>query len=251
MKSEIPLEEVKLLLERNRDWCAYALADLHPPYAQHSHWFTEKDAVLLIYRGLQPPILFAHGDSNQMKRLFDSIPPGNYQYGLLPDHLTLLEKRLEREHESVMWRMALARERYPGMRSDADVVPLEIGDLRDLRNLFDEHPDQPDSFDESQLAGGIFFGIRGEGQLLAVAGTHVVSPQAGVAALGNVFTHPAWRGRGYSRRVTAALVEALLKRDFPTIVLNVAQDNHSALGIYRHLGFWPVCGYHEGVGNLN
>ncbi len=251
MKAEIPLEEIKRLLERDRHWCAYALADLYPPYDQHSHWYTDKDAVLLIYRGLRPPILFGHGDGAQMSRLFVSVPPGVYQYGLLPDHLALLEKRLEREVEQVMWRMALARERFPGMHADRDVAPLGIGDLQELKDLFDEHPDQPDSFDESQLAGGFFFGIRGEGRLLAVAGTHVVSPQAGVAALGNVFTHPAWRSRGYSRRVTAALVDALLKRDFPTIVLNVAQDNHAALGIYRHLGFWPVCGYHEGVGTLN
>jgi ribosomal protein S18 acetylase RimI-like enzyme len=251
MNAEFPLEEIKLLLERDREWCAYALADLYPPYAQHSHWYSDKDAVLLIYRGLQPPILFADGDGTQMRRLFESVPPGRYQFGLLPDHLALLEKRLEREHESVMWRMALARERFPGMRSDDDVVPLGIGDLRELLDLFDEHPDQPDSFAESQLVGGFFFGIREEAKLVAVAGTHVVSPQAGVAALGNVFTHPAWRGRGYSRRATAALVDTLLKRDFPTIVLNVALDNHAALAIYRHLGFWPVCGYHEGVGNLN
>ncbi|HEY70970.1 MAG TPA: GNAT family N-acetyltransferase [Anaerolineae bacterium] len=250
MKDEIPLEEIKLLLERDRDWCAYALADLYPPHARHSHWYTDRDAVLLIYRGLQPPILFGHGDGAQMRRLFDSVPPDTYQYGLLPDHLALLEKRLERERESVMWRMALAQDQFPGMRVDDDVVALEIGDLRELLDLFDGHPDQPDSFDESQLAGGFFFGIRAEGKLLAVAGTHVVSPITGVAALGNIFTHPAWRRRGYSRRVTAALVDALLRRDFRTIVLNVAQDNHAALGIYRNLGFWPVCGYHEGVGHL-
>ncbi|MGD8814712.1 MAG: GNAT family N-acetyltransferase [Anaerolineales bacterium] len=250
MTTEISLEDVKQRLEQDRHWCAYALADLYPPYAPHAHWHIHEDAVLLIYRGLNPPILFAYGNPTQAVRLFGRLSPGRYQYGLLASHLAIIEDRLKRENEAIMWRMALKRDHFPHKQVDEDVVPLGISDLQELMDLFDEHPDRPDSFDEGQLANGFFFGIREQDQLCAIAGTHVVSPQAGVAALGNIFTHPTWRSRGYSKRVTSALVSALLKQDLPTIVLNVAQDNHVAIGIYRHLGFWPICGYHEGVGNL-
>ena len=82
------------------------------------------------------------------------------------------------------------------------------------------------------------------------AGTHVIGSEAGVAAIGNVFTHPAHRRRGFGGRVSGAVVQELLRREIPTIVLNVAMDNDAALGLYRGLGFMPFCGYYEGVGEL-
>ena len=127
---------------------------------------------------------------------------------------------------------------------------MKASDLSLLLALFDEHPDRPDAFDAGQLENGVFFGIRRNGGLVAAAGTHVIGRAAGVAAVGNVFTHPDHRRRGYGRRVSAAVVEALLGQGVDTIVLNVAMANDSALGLYRGLGFWPFCGYHEGVGDL-
>jgi len=50
---------------------------------------------------------------------------------------------------------------------------------------------------------------------------------------------------------TAAVVQSLLQRPgLRTIVLNVARENAAALRCYQRLGFWPFCGYHEGVGRL-
>jgi ribosomal protein S18 acetylase RimI-like enzyme len=123
-------------------------------------------------------------------------------------------------------------------------------DLGAIHDLFGEYPDQPDSFDPTQLAAGDFFGIRSGPRLISVAGTHVIGRETGVAAVGNVFTHPQHRGRGHAARVSAAVVEALLERRIETIVLNVAMANQAALGLYRALGFMPFCGYYEGVGDL-
>ena len=77
-----------------------------------------------------------------------------------------------------------------------------------------------------------------------------VSERRSVAAVGNVFTHPAHRGRGLATRVTAAVVRTLLERRLRTVVLNVAMHNAPALRCYEQLGFWPFCGYDEGVGQL-
>jgi ribosomal protein S18 acetylase RimI-like enzyme len=251
MSSEFSAENLRLLLERDRNWCAYALADLHPPYAENSHWLVAEDAVILAYHGLEPPVLFAHGDPVQVSRLFTEVPKGLYQYGLMETHLANLGDRLQRDHEKSMWRMALDEDQFPGKEGSMEVMPLGMADLQEIMALFADHPDQPDAFHGSQIASGYFFGVRQEGILRAVSGTHVVSPQAGIAALGNVFTHPTWRGRGLARAATAALVETLLKQRIPTIVLNVSKDNEPAIHIYRHLGFLPVCGYYEGVGNLS
>ena len=83
-----------------------------------------------------------------------------------------------------------------------------------------------------------------------MAGTHVVSSQARVAAIGNVYTRRDRRGQGLARRTTGAVAAELLRLGIETIVLNVAMDNAPALSVYRGLGFMPFCGYYEGSGEL-
>lgn len=145
-----------------------------------------------------------------------------------------------------MWRMVLRQADFPGRQADAERLGShQAGELLDL---FADHPDRPDAFDPLQLEDGVFFGIRRQGRLVAVTGTHVVGKRSRVAAVGSVFTHPVHRGQGYGRATGAAVVQTLLQAGIETIVLNVAMVNEHALGLYRSLGFWPFCGYYEGVG---
>ena len=60
-------------------------------------------------------------------------------------------------------------------------------------------PFAPDAFSPAQVVEGVFFGLEipaldqmRRGTLIAVAGTHLVAPTWGVAAVGNIYTHPAW-----------------------------------------------------------
>jgi RimJ/RimL family protein N-acetyltransferase len=244
------LEQVERVLERDRVWSAYALADLDPPHAAHATWLASEQAVVLTYAGFQPPVLFAAGEPDEARRLLAQIPAGRYLFTLMPTHRVLLEDRILESHETIMWRMTLRPEAFdPTLAQDAQ--PLTLEDLPEIEALFGTGPDRPDAFDLSQLADQAFFGIRREGQLVSAAGTHVVSDLRGVAAVGNVFTHPAHRGKGLATRATAAVVQALLQRQsLRTIVLNVARDNAAALRCYERLEFRPFCGYHEGVGRL-
>lgn len=241
---------VERVLERERAWSAYALADLDPPHAAHARWLAAEDAVVLTYAGFEPPVLFAAGAPEEARRLLAQLPPGRYLFTLMPTHRALLEERILDSHETIMWRMVLRPEAFdPSLALGAK--PLSMEDLPDLEALFGTGPDRPDAFHPGQLADQAFFGIRHETELVSVAGTHVVSAGRGVAAVGNVFTHPAHRGRGLATRTTAAVVQALLQRHgLQTIVLNVARDNAPAIRCYERLGFWPFCGYHEGVGRL-
>ena len=59
-----------------------------------------------------------------------------------------------------------------------------------------------------------------ENRLVAVAGTHLVSPTYGVAAVGNVFTHPGHRRQGYASAATSAVVTELLDRGIQDVILN-------------------------------
>jgi ribosomal protein S18 acetylase RimI-like enzyme len=250
MSTPSSTRRLRKLLETDRNWCAYALADLYPPYAESSQWLVDAEAVVLMYQGVEPPILFAHGDPNQVLNLLAGVEPGRYQYGLMGVHRDMLGSRLRIVSEKRMWRMVLDRDSFTPDSAKADLVSLSPKDLPRMLALFGDHPDAPDAFHPSQLAQGSFFGIDRQGALLSVSGVHVVSPQADVAALGNVFTLPSHRGQGFARRASAAVVESLLERGIRTLVLNVDMENQAAINCYQSLGFWPFCGYYEGVADL-
>lgn len=240
---------VRSILETDRAWCAYALADLEPNYATSCEWLAGERSVVLIYSGLTPPVLFAHGPAQEVSALFARVPAGDYQYGLQATDRAGLRERLNASSEKRMWRMALKPGDFDhGSAEGAE--RLDASNLGEILALFDDHSDRPDAFHERQLQDGAFFGARSAGGLVSVAGTHVIAPAPGVAAIGNVFTRPDVRGQGLATKVTAAVVADLLRRHLRTVVLNVAMDNEPALHCYRRLGFWPYVGYYEGVGRL-
>jgi predicted GNAT family acetyltransferase len=97
------------------------------------------------------------------------------------------------------------------------------------------------------LQEGVYRGVWEGRELIAAAGTHLVVPDQGVGAIGNVYTRRDRRGRGLARRVTSAVAAELLRRQIPTVALNVHQDNLTALRIYEKLGFERYCEFREGV----
>jgi predicted GNAT family acetyltransferase len=94
----------------------------------------------------------------------------------------------------------------------------------------------------------MFYGIWDGGTLVAAAGTHVWSPAEGVAAIGNVFTRPDCRGRGYATRCTAAVMVEALRAGMDVVILNVRDGNTPAIHIYEKLGFQRYCMFWEGPG---
>ena len=82
-----------------------------------------------------------------------------------------------------------------------------------------------------------YVGLREDGNLASVAGVHVYSPRLGVAALGNVATHPSARGRGLAMTTCGHLCHLLQTDRISTISLNVRADNHAAIDVYERLGF--------------
>jgi ribosomal protein S18 acetylase RimI-like enzyme len=91
---------------------------------------------------------------------------------------------------------------------------------------------------------GQYVGVWRDGALLSVAGIHVFSETYSVAALGNVTTHPDYRGQGLATVATAALCKQLRER-VSHISLNVHGDNTRAIRTYERLGFARVAVYGE------
>lgn len=245
----MPESKIRKILNIDPIWSAYALADLSPQHAIFCRWHHSAEGVVLAYSGLTPPVLFACGPKEDVIALITQVPPGMYQYTLLPEHRFSLEPLLSTQSELQMWRMSYQGV-SPEIDPDPDVYRLLREDLDSLNSLFADHEDRPDSFHSRQLEEGPFFGAYHDGELVAVSGIHVLSESASMAAIGNVFTHPAHRGQGFGRKVSACVISELRKMGIQTIVLNVAKDNYAAVHLYQDLGFQIHCGYYEGLGEL-
>jgi ribosomal protein S18 acetylase RimI-like enzyme len=237
-------EHIRAILETDRIWCGYAIADLDPQYRERCEWVVGGDAVILVYRGLEPPILFAHGEPSQITKLADDLKQGEFAYTLTGTYRAALRHRLQIATEERMWRMAFKDK--PNDDMPEGVERLSEQDQIEVKQLFARHADRPDAYHHEQLESGVYYGIRDGNDLVAIAGTHVISDVARLAAVGNVFTHPDHRNRGYGRRTSAAVLATLQRREIETIILNVGMDNQPAVGMYQSLGFMPYCGYYEG-----
>lgn len=246
---------IRAFLERDRQLTAYALGDLDDQLWPESEFYGALEegalqAVLLLYRGLEPTVLTAFGTAKGLRVLMQrvALPPEVY-YLWLPEHAPLLAEQYAipaEAHEE--WRMVLPRARFdpPPLNKVVPVAPGHAGELAELYRHAAAPGEEVVAFSPAQIARGRFFGVWCDGQLVATAGTHVWSPQESVAAIGNVFTHPAHRGHGYAARCTAAVAQAAFDAGIETVVLNVRCDNRPALRLYERLGFQRYALFLEG-----
>jgi ribosomal protein S18 acetylase RimI-like enzyme len=160
----------------------------------------------------------------------------------------LLEERYRLTDVTAMWRMVLdpASFRTAPTLGAMPLGPADVGALEELYRDGDAAGETPHFFAPSMVAQGVFVGIREGAGLVAAAGTHLVIPAEGVAAIGNVYTRRDRRGRGLGAAVTSAVAAELLRRRLPTVVLNVAHTNTAAVRLYLRLGFGIHAAFCEG-----
>jgi predicted GNAT family acetyltransferase len=161
----------------------------------------------------------------------------------------LLAERYHLAHERAMQRMLLDPTQHKPMTLN-DVVRLTSADLEAVQELYvdgEANGEAPDWFLPEMLAKGIYYGVREAGELVAIAGTHVVTRREGVGCLGNIYRRRDQRRRGLSTRVTSAVTAQLLNMKLRTVALNVLENNAPAIRVYEKLGFERYCGYVEAV----
>lgn len=249
-------DEIRAILEHDRPWAAYALGDLEPHLFGQCRWFglTRGDtAVLLVFLAGSCPTLIPIGRPSPVARLLEEIRDSDdlerIEVHVRPEIRPLLEQMYEVEKGVWMTRMILGPHGFTGLR-DPRVTPLDMDDLDDLLRLYEGQQSEggtPPLFSPEMLERGIYFGIREAGRLVAAAGTHIVAPREGVVIIGNVYTHPNWRSRGFGKAVTAAVVCRALEDAVQTVALNVAEDNTPGIRVYKSLGFEGYCRYFEGI----
>lgn len=230
---------------------AYMLGDLDSPYAEHCMWYGLKDerlrAVLLIYTGLSMPAVLTKGTGEDIEALVEATRPAlprRFICQLRPEHRRAVECYFDLHDEKQMLRMGCTRDDFIPTSDTEGVVALNHLDTAAIMKLYTHYPDN--FFEPAMLGTGLYFGIREEGELVSVAGLHVLSEQYSVAAIGNIVTHSDWRGRGLATRCVRRLLDELFSR-VSHVTLNVERDNQPAIACYEKFGFTERYHFVEGT----
>jgi ribosomal protein S18 acetylase RimI-like enzyme len=241
-------DEILAFLEQDYWYAAYAIGDLEPGFSEQCQWVGTYLAgrlrsLVLLYEGLDPPALFLMGESpGIIMSLRVALRPDQIMFTCREAHLPALRAHYLTGEIDHMLRMTLTSRDFRPV-SDSSVAKLGPGYASELARLYASA--RGNAFTPFQLARGVFYGVKQRGQLVSAAGTHIVAPRMGVAAVGNVCTYPNYRGRGYATLSTSAVCANLLALGLK-VVLNVARDNTDAIHIYEKLGFRMHCPFVEG-----
>jgi ribosomal protein S18 acetylase RimI-like enzyme len=225
-------------LEQDRLYAAYALCDLEDREFARTRWGAAYDgdeliAVGLEYTGPTPQPVFVMGRTDGIDVVLrDVIRPRAAYIAARTAMLPAIEAHYRVDPGPQMVRMWVDRARFrPYPAQVQRLLPVEIGELNRLYQL-----GFASWLPSTAIADGVYYGMRVNGQLVAAAGTHVISPSNRLAVVGNVLTHVDFRGRGFATAVTGAVTADLL-RTSDQVVLNVRADNPPAINAYRRLGY--------------
>jgi ribosomal protein S18 acetylase RimI-like enzyme len=143
-----------------------------------------------------------------------------------------------------MSRMLVDRESFTMVPGDAR--RLTGYDVRQINRLY-RIDGTPAFYTAQNIDDAVYYGVLDGERLVSVAGTHVVSGDEGLAVVGNVFTHPRYRGFGFGTLVTGAVTRDLLEGPVRDVVLSVDPRNRPAVRAYEKLGFREVGKLIEGA----
>jgi len=245
------------------------LGDLDPEHFQFTEWFgAEEDgelrAVVMLYNDLEPPIFFATGETRGIEAILDrAVKLPQVGLSIREEHLFIVEK-FYRTEPVPMLKMALLPEDFRAVNEIAHLhcnrmpfgavqvshsalamTRLDVSHMPLLEDLYSYGGG--DAFRQRSVELGVFYGVFDDGHLVSVAGTHIVSDNERIAALGNVMTHPAYRGRGLATVATNAVCEELLGRGIEMIGLSVSRSNEAAIRVYEKIGFKRHVPFYEGT----
>ena len=178
-------------LEQDRLRAAYAICDLDEKEFGRTKWGVASErgepiAVVLEYGGLTPQPLFVMGDAEGIAAVLrDVIKPRTVYLACDASHLPSVERTYRIDPGPQMVRMAVNRQQFrPIYGPVIRLTPADIGDLNRLYGLGFAGWLPSDS-----ITNGVYYGVRNAGRLVAAAGTHVISRDGRMAAVGNVMTH--------------------------------------------------------------
>jgi predicted GNAT family acetyltransferase len=253
MKLEILHDKSEILnyLKPNAAFQVYCIGDLDDFFWPKTIWYCLKaegkiKSLALLYSGMDIPtlLLFHDGDpyySVQLIRLAKKHLPEKFNAHLSAGLLSEFGEQNVIKYYGLGYKMIL-KGNVP-VQDENNIKRLSVADQSLINELLAEaYPEN--WFDSRMLETGKYFGYFSNDLLVGVAGIHVYSPEFKVAALGNISTHPDFRGRQIAFKLTSALCHDLQREDVMT-GLNVNSENESAIRCYRRIGFEVIGTYDE------
>jgi GNAT superfamily N-acetyltransferase len=259
-------DRIREFLLTDRFFADYAVGDLDPAHFPFTAWYGAEDsgqlcALALLYNDLAPPIFFATGAARGIEAILDrAVKLPQIGLSVRDEHLPIFEKWY-RCDSIPMLKMALesaslrARSTKQSPMAKGEIASsqkallamtrLNVSHMPKLEELYAYGGG--DAFRQRSLELGVFYGVFDDERLVSVAGTHIVSECERIAALGNVMTHPAYRGRGLATMATGAVCDELLDRGIEMIGLSVSRSNEAAIRVYEKIGFKRRVPFYEGT----
>jgi RimJ/RimL family protein N-acetyltransferase len=242
-------DQAYAILAQDPVWNSFALADLEPPLRTYSQFAvaTQQDGpdhaiCLLLRHPIIGDVLSPFGADEGIAAILQHVTlPERPLIQAQQRHIPLLQRHYQPATASAwrdMLRMAIMDTSWrptPAPPSAPPIMRLAPPDVAALSALYGRHPES--AFSADLFPQGLYFGVREGDHIIAAGGTHALAAAHGIAVLGNIYTAPEARGRGYATAITAALAAALLEQGLSLVVLNVFADNSPAIHVYERLGF--------------
>jgi len=240
--------QIRQMLEARRTYAAYALGQLDPVLFRMSEWWGAHgpggQALILHSRGGLGSATFVMGDSGPLEALLQTHPGARQTFFTCETHhLDTVLRSFDLEQRQTMIRMHVTAETFKPAEGDARRM---VGrDVRTINNLY-RTDGVPSFYSSRQIEDSVYFGIERDERLVSIAGTHVISAVSEIAVIGNVYTHPQYRGQHLAQITTSAVTERLLKT-CREVVLSVDPTNKAAVRAYERLGYVEVARLIEGA----
>jgi ribosomal protein S18 acetylase RimI-like enzyme len=243
-------DEIRRILETRRPYAAYALGQLDPVLFRLSEWWLARGdggerALVLHSRGGLGNATFAMGEAGALDALL-RLHPGARNSFLTCEvhHVETVLRYFELDQRQTMIRMLVTRDSFAPLQG-VPVERLSGRDVREINRLY-RMEGIPSYYTARQVDDSVYFGATRDGELVSIAGTHVISALSGIAVVGNVYTNPKYRGMHLAEATTAA-VTGLLLRTCREVVLSVDPTNTPAVKAYERIGYREVARLVEGA----
>ena len=246
-------EIIEKYLRKNTALNLYQIGDLDDFFYKFTDWHAMVDnkdevkQIVLIYSGTDLPVMLSlcDRDEAEMKELLKDLK------GSLPEkfysHLSKgLAEVLRDDYKTIFHgkylKMSLSKENFFPQDENKNIRRLSVDDLDKIEKIYYRYPGN--WFDKRMLETGKYFGYFIDGNLAGISGIHVYSEKYRIAVLGNITTHPLYRGKSICTKVTSELCRDLFKT-VDDIGLNVHNENIAAIKSYKKIGFEIVAEYEE------
>ena len=228
------------ILNRDWPWAGFGIGDLDPQWIEHCEWWQSAGTVVLLFDGLKPRLVCPYGDTSGLAPILASVTDEHIWANVRPEVEDVFLRFYRPDKVVLMRRMYLDRPVIP----TGEALPLSPSDRLEIEELLKQG--EWVLFLPQALASGHYHGVRENGRLIAIAGTHLASSRYNIAALGTVFTHPDHRGKGLAGICSSHVLASIGRAGIRRIVLNVEDEKVAARRIYERLGFQTACTYLDG-----